>query len=77
MRVAQYKDADTWRMLCSFERCLKTVGRWTKVEQVVHTEAEATKLILEFKIVGDTEVGEMWIDDVSLEPLNSDGPGGP
>jgi hypothetical protein len=79
VKVSQYKDADTWRMLNNgcFEQCLKKVGRWTKVEQVVQTEAEATKLILEFKIVGDTEVGEMWIDDVSLEPLNSDGPGGP
>jgi hypothetical protein len=80
VRVAQYKETPiAWCMLNngSFEQCLKKVGRWTKVEQVVQTEAEATKLILEFKIVGDTEVGEMWIDDVSLEPLNSDGPGSP
>ena len=79
VRVAQYKEtAIAWHMLNNgFEHCLKTVGRWTKVEQVIQTEAEATKLTLEFKIVGDTEVGEMWIDDVSLEPLNSIEPEGP
>jgi hypothetical protein len=80
VRVTQYKETPiAWRMLNNggFEHCLKTVGRWTKVEQVIQTEAEATKLTLEFKIVGDTEVGEMWIDDVSLEPVNLDGPAGP
>ena len=60
-----------------FEQCLKTVGRWTKVERIIQTEAEATKLTLEFKIVGDTEVGEMWIDDVSLEPVSADDRGRP
>jgi hypothetical protein len=80
VRVAQCKETPVaWRMLNNggFEQCLKTVGRWTKVERIIQTEAEATKLTLEFKIVGDTEVGEMWIDDVSLEPVSSDGPGGP
>jgi hypothetical protein len=78
--VVQYKDTPiAWRMLSSgrVEECLKTVGRWTKVERVIQTEAEATKLTLEFKIVGDTEVGEMWIDDVILEPVGSNGPAGP
>ncbi len=80
VRVAQCKEtAIAWRMLNNggFEQCLKTVGRWTKVERVIQTEPEATKLTLEFKIVGDTEVGEMWIDDVSLEPAGSNGPAGP
>ena len=49
---------------------MKTVGRWTKVERIIQTESEATTLTLEFKIVGETDVGEMWIDDVSLEPVN-------
>jgi hypothetical protein len=61
----------------SFEQGLKTVGRWTKFERIIQTEPEATTLGLEFKIVGDTEVGEMWIDDVSLEPIGSVGVGGP
>jgi hypothetical protein len=80
VRVAQCKETPiSWRMFNSggFEECLKTVGRWTKVERVIQTESEATTLTLEFKIVGETEVGEMWIDEVSLEPIGCDGPGGP
>jgi hypothetical protein len=78
--VAQCKETPVYyRRLNSggFEQCLKTVGRWTKVERIIQTESEATTLTLEFKIVGETEVGEMWIDDVSLEPVGCDGPGGP
>jgi hypothetical protein len=80
VRVAQSKETPiAWRMLSNglIEECLKTVGRWTKFERVIQIEAEATKLTLEFKIVGDTEVGEMWIDDVSLEPVGSEGLRGP
>jgi hypothetical protein len=80
VKVGQYKETPvSWRQLSSggFEQCLKTVGRWTKVERIIQTESEATTLTLEFKIVGETEVGEMWIDDVSLEPVGSEGPGGP
>ena len=78
--VAQCKDTPlSYRRLSSggFEQCLSIVGRWTKVERMIQTESEATTLTLEFKIVGETEVGEMWIDDVSLEPVGCDGPGGP
>ena len=80
VRVIQYKDTPTsWRKLegGGFEQCLKTVGRWTKVERIIQTESEATTLTLEFKIVGETDVGEMWIDDVSLEPVNGTIPVGP
>jgi hypothetical protein len=80
VRVGQYKETPTsWRELKSggFEQCLKTIGRWTKVERIVQTESEATTLTLEFKIVCETEVGEMWIDDVSLEPVGCAGSGGP
>jgi hypothetical protein len=80
VRVTQCKETPiSWRMLNSggFEQCLKTIGYWTKVERIIQTESEATMLNLEFKIVGETEVGEMWIDDVSLEPVGCDGPGGP
>jgi hypothetical protein len=80
VRVAQCKETPVaWRMLNNglFEQCLKTVGRWTKVERMIQIEPEATKLTLEFKIVSDTEVGEMWIDDVSLEPLGYDRVSGP
>ena len=76
VRVAQYKDTPTsWRMLndAGFEKCLKVVGRWTQVEHVFTTDAEATTLALDFRIAGDTDIGEMWIDDVSLEPVGMPG----
>jgi hypothetical protein len=80
VRVAQYKDTPTsWRMLngAGFEKCLKVVGRWTKVEHVFTTDTEATTLALDFRIAGDTDIGEMWIDDVSLEPVGCPGHCGP
>ena len=45
---------------------------WTKIERIIQTESEATTLTLEFKIASDTDIGEMWIDDVTLEPVSSD-----
>jgi hypothetical protein len=80
VRVAQYKDTPTsWRMLngAGFEKCLKVVGRWTRVEHVFTTDAEATTLALDFRIAGDADIGEMWIDDVSLEPVGCPGHAGP
>jgi hypothetical protein len=79
-RVAQYKDTPTsWRMLndAGFEKCLKVVGRWTQVEHVFTTDTEATTLALDFRIVNDTDIGEMWIDDVRLEPVGCPGHTGP
>ena len=72
VRLAQYKDTPTsWRVLSQsgFEQVLETVGRWTKVERVVRADSEATTMALDFRIVPETNVGEMWIDDVSLEPI--------
>jgi hypothetical protein len=80
VRVAQNKDTPLcWRQLhaATVEEQLKTIGRWTRYERVIQTEAEATRLVLEFKITGDADVGEMWIDDLSLEPLTCSGPVGP
>jgi hypothetical protein len=77
VRFAQFKDTPiSWRMLDNggFEQVLKKVGRWTKVERMIQTEPEATIVTLEFKIVGDTDVGEMWVDDVSLEPISCTAP---
>ena len=71
LHIGQNKDTPlAWRQLheASFEERLNTIGYWTKYEHIVHTEAEATRLILEFKITGDSSVGEMWIDNVSLAP---------
>jgi len=80
VQVAQHKETPiSWRTLNSggFQQRLKTVGRWTKVDRLILTEPEATNLTLEFKITSETEVGEMWIDDVSLEPIGCDTLGGP
>ena len=80
IRLRQNKDTPlAWRQLheAAFEEQLKMIGRWTRYECIFQTEPEATRLILEFKIVGEIDVGEMWIDDVSLEPLANTGPAGP
>ncbi len=72
-RVAQYKDTPTaWKVLSSgrFEEPLSTVGRWTRVDRIIRTEADATTLALDFLIL-DSETGEVWIDDVSLEPVDT------
>ena len=71
-RLAQYKDTPTsWRVLseAGFEQVLETVGRWTKVERIVRADAEATTMALDFRILPESNIGEMWIDDVSLEPV--------
>jgi hypothetical protein len=70
-RISQHRDASIWKALPEgeYEQCLKTVGRWVRVERIFRTEAEATTLMLEFRIVG-SDVGEMWVDDVTLEPLD-------
>ena len=73
-RVAQYKDTPTaWKVLTegAQEEVLTRVGRWIKVERVFRTESEATTLALDFRIAGGAEVGEMWIDDVSLEAVGA------
>jgi hypothetical protein len=80
VRVGQNKDTPlAWRQLheAGFEERLTVVGRWTKYERVVQTEPEATRIILEFRIAGEIDMGEMWIDDVSLEPLVLNVPAGP
>jgi hypothetical protein len=80
IRVGQNKDTPLiWRQLhhASFEEQLRTIGHWTKYERIVQTELEATKLILEFKIEGEMNVGEMWIDDLSLELIDSTKCSGP
>jgi len=77
-RIAQYKDTPTvWKVLTegAHEETLTTVGRWVSVERIFRTEPDATTLALDFRISG-ADIGEMWIDDVSLEPVVSS-PAGP
>jgi hypothetical protein len=80
-RIAQYKDTPTaWKVLSegAHEECLTQVGRWVRVERIIRTEPDATTLALDFRICdpNNTNIGEMWIDDVSLEPVAA-GPAGP
>jgi hypothetical protein len=77
-RIAQYRESpNAWKVLSDggSEHTLKTVGRWFKFEKVIKTESEATTMALDFRITG-AEVGEVWIDDVTLEPIDA-APGGP
>jgi hypothetical protein len=71
VRLAQYKDSPSgWQVLHqgAIEQSYCVVGRWTKVERIVRTEAEATSLALDFRIYG-ADIGEVWVDDVKLEPV--------
>jgi hypothetical protein len=77
-RIAQYRESpNAWKVLSDggSEHALKTVGRWTKFEKIFKTESEATTLALDFRIA-NAEVGEVWIDDVTLEPIDA-ATGGP
>jgi hypothetical protein len=77
-RIAQYRESpNAWKVLSDggSEQTLKTVGRWVKFEKTFKTESEATTLALDFRIA-NAEVGEVWIDDVTLEPIDA-ATGGP
>jgi hypothetical protein len=77
-RIAQYRESpNAWKVLSDggSEHTLKTVGRWVKFEKILKTESEATTLALDFRIA-NAEVGEVWIDDVTLEPIDA-ATGGP
>jgi hypothetical protein len=74
-RITQFKDsAVAWKVLTDGRRelPLTAVGRWTQVEVVFRTEPRATTLALDFRIEGEeVEMGEFWVDDVSLEPVGA------
>ena len=70
-KIAQHKDSPTiWRTLPDgeWEQTLTANGRWTRVDHVFNTQPDATTLTLEFRILG-CDWGEMWIDNVTLEPM--------
>ncbi len=71
LRLTQHKAGPSvFRTLHDgeLEMCLDRVGRWAHVERVIRTEPEATQLTVEFKLTGD--VAEMWVDDVTLVPVD-------
>jgi hypothetical protein len=74
-RITQYKDSPVaWKVLSEGRRevPLTAIGRWSQVELVFRTEPDATTMALDFRIEGiEVEAGELWIDDVSLEPVGA------
>jgi hypothetical protein len=74
-RVKQFCDLPArWKTLSDGEvdEHLTTVGRWVHVQRVFRVEAEASSLVVDFRIFGgDLVAGELWIDDVRLEPLDA------
>jgi hypothetical protein len=41
-----------------------------RFERIVRVEREATTTALDFRIISETNIGEVWIDDVSFEPVS-------
>ncbi len=61
-----------------FEECLPEQGRWVHVERIIHTTTKTNTLRLDFQLNGRKScIGEAWIDDVSLEPLDNPDPDNP
>jgi hypothetical protein len=64
--VSGYSTPQKPRYITALERCLS--------QNSPTNFAEEAKLILEFKIMVEMNVGEMWIDDLSLELIDSTPP---
>jgi hypothetical protein len=78
LHVYQYKDSpNNWVQIhaAAIEQTYCRLGCWVKVERIFRTEPDATSLVVEFRI-HDSNIGEAWIDDVKLEPLDQ-APKGP
>ena len=79
-RIAQYRESPNalWKVLSDggSEHTLKTVGRWGQVRRrSSRPNPKPRRWALDFRIAS-AEIGEVWIDDVSLEPIDA-APGGP
>lgn len=76
--IKQYRDAPRSCVSLPEARVsvpLGEVGRWVHVERTVRTDPSATTLRLHFRVDSDAGAGEMWIDDVELEPARAMGEG--
>ena len=74
VRVAQYRDGPSgWQVLHQggFEQDCMVVGRWALYERVFTTERDCTSMAIDLRIYGADEVGEVWIDDLTITPLQS------
>lgn len=73
VKLAQYRysPSGSYKGLydANMDIALPTAGRWVLFEKVFRTEAESTNLVVDFRITS-CDVGEAWIDDVSLVPLD-------
>ena len=72
-RIAQYRESpNAWKVLSDggSEHAFTASGRWIKFERIIRTEPEATTLALDFRIA-NAEIGEVWVDDVSLTPVDA------
>lgn len=67
-RVIEYQDTpNAWyRLEGGFDEQLTIDGRWRKFEQTFRLRNDTTTIALDFRIIG-ANIGEMWIDDVSIE----------
>ena len=78
-RIAQYRESpESWKVLSdggSDTHLATATGSWVRFEKIIRTEAEATTLALDFRI-SPCDIGEVWIDDVVLEPADTP-PSGP
>jgi hypothetical protein len=72
-RLMEYQDTPTawYRLDGGFDEPMTTQGRWRYFEQTFTTRDETTTMALDFRIVG-ANVGEIWIDDIELEPVNGE-----
>lgn len=73
-RIAQYQDTPTaWHVIEEGrkEYILKTIGRWTKFDEIITIRSDATTMAIDFRMNSDEEVGEVWVDGVSIETLGS------
>lgn len=73
-RVTQCRDLPgSWETLTDGELIipLTAIGQWSHVERVVRVEPEATSLTLDLGIAGpDVAIGELWVDDLRLDPID-------
>lgn len=69
-RVIEYQDTpNAWyRLDGGFDEGLVITGKWRKFEKTFRLTDQTTTMALDFRITG-ANIGEMWIDDVIIEPI--------
>lgn len=78
VRVAQYRDTPkAWKALGSREIPLTVVGGWVAVDEIVTTDRDATMVGIDARISSDADVGECWIDNLSLSVVGQPVTAGP